>query len=550
MRMRPFDPMRLPSALGSLLLALAATTLPAGGMTLGVQTHFSQGWRIGALDEAAALGTVAIRDSLAWARGEPAAGRYAVAENGRHLELICERGMDVMLTLVPENKNYDGGETVHTDEGRQAFARYVRTVLDEGPDCIVAIEVGNEINGDGGISGPAKEDIPRFYTALLREVYEELKPAHPDVAILGGSTNVIGTGFLERLFEAGALDVMDAVVVHPYRSRPEGVDVEFGRLREAMGRHGETKPIWATEFSDNYETPELAASGLVKMVALMSAAGIERAYWYALLDQRWFRNMGLLRPNGAEKPAAHAYELALEVLSKGPAVADDLGVPLLKRVVFGDEAQIVWGAPADFEVPDGTRVLDAQGRDVAPPYRVGEDPLVILGTSRIAMSPGAGVADSLLQYAGDPWSYLAATPEGSETDLSMTDWDWTSYFGDRWMRPLRIDSTTLAPSGSPDSPNRPVVRYTSRDAGTLTLSACFGKRDEGDGVDVTVRHNGRDLRKDIVTSSLAFHDLTVDVAEGDTLDVVVGPNRESGSDAVRYRLRLFSDAGAAEAVTC
>lgn len=521
-----------------------------GSMTLGVQTHFNQGWRTNALDDAVALGTVAIRDSIPWSRGEPVRGRYAIAENSAQLNRICEAGMDLMLTLVPENANYDDGNTVHTDDGRRAFADYVAAVLEQGPSCIVAIEIGNEINGDGGIKGPAKDDVPLFYTALLKAVYDTVKPNNPDVSILGGSTNVIGTGFLEQLFEAGALDAMDAVVVHPYRSHAEGADVELDRLAQAMVRHGGEKPIWATEFSDNYETPERAASGLVKMVALMSAAGVERAYWYALLDQQWFRNMGLLRPGGEAKPAARAYELALAVLSEGKGVADDLGNPLLKRVVFGNGAQIVWGAPAAFTVPQGARVVDVQGRDVAAPFELGDEPLVILGSAEIELEPSAVIADTLLQYTQAPWTYLAQTPGPKERPLEMIDWEWTSYLGDRWLRPLRIDNTTLAPSGEPSDPNRPILRYTSPERQSVTLSACFAKMERGDGVDIRVLHDGQELRDDVVTSQLSYHDLTVQLDEGDALDIVVGPNRESGSDAVRYRLRLFSDAAAAEETAC
>jgi hypothetical protein len=118
------------------------------------------------------------------------------------------------------------------------------------------------------------------------------------------------------------------------------------------------------------------------------------------------------------------------------------------------------------------------------------------------------------------------------------------------MNPLRVDSTTLAPSGSAGQANRPIVRYTAPEAQEVTLSACLGKREAGDGVDVSFRHNGQELRSEIVTSALAFHDLTVALAPGDRLDVVVGPNRESGSDAVRYRFRLFGDRSDAEATAC
>ncbi|WAJ29169.1 glycosyl hydrolase [Antarcticirhabdus aurantiaca] len=544
-----------PSGLGVLLAAVAFTAMggplrPADAMELGVQTHFSQGWPIEALDEAVALKAPALRDSLPWNQGEPSRGTYAIKERSSHIRAICEAGLDVMLTLVPENRNYDNGETVHTDEGRRAFADYVRAVLDQGPDCIVAVEIGNEINGKGGIKGPAAQDVPHSYTALLKAVYDAVKPDHPDVAILGGSTNVIGTGFLEQLFEAGALEAMDAVVVHPYRSHPENVALELDRLKAAMARHGGEKPIWATEFSDNYATPELAASGLVKMTALMSAAGVERAYWYALRDQRWFRNMGLLRPNGATKPAARAFELAQALLREGPARSDDMGQSLIKRVVFGETAQVVWGAPFAIEVPEGARVVDVEGREVRPPYRLGEDPLIVLGSADLTLGSGPVVADTLLQFAQEPWSYLAATPKSKEETLSMNDWEWTSYLGSRWLRPLRINDSSLAPSGDPADPNRPVVRYTAPAAQSVTLSACFAKEEKGDGVEVEIRRNDEVLRSETVTSDLSFDDLALDLQAGDRLDLVVGPNKENGGDVLRYRLRLFAPGEAAAPTPC
>ena len=329
---------RLVSATAAALLGLA-TSLPVPGAAqtppaspapsaflLGVQTHFSQGWPIGLLANVRDVHALALRDSLPWAAGEPQPGRYDFSgPRADALAAACAGGRDLVVTLDPRNPFYDGGLTVYTDMGRQAFAAYVSALVDRFGSCIAAIEVGNEINGARALHYPPGTDPVATYTALLRTLKGDVKPRHPGVVLLGGSTNEIGTGFLDKLFEAGLLETADAIAVHPYRGHAEGGDVELNHLTEVMRRHGKVLPIWATEFSNAYPTPEAAAPELVKMVALMGAAGVARAYWYALMEEPWFRNMGLFDERGG-KPAADAFRLVeQQLLPAGRPVRVDAG---------------------------------------------------------------------------------------------------------------------------------------------------------------------------------------------------------------------------------
>src|SRR5271166_5301550 len=90
---------------------------------------------------------------------------------------------------------------------------------------------------------------------------------------------------------------MDAVVIHPYRGQPEGVEEEIEALRRLMAQYGPVKPIWATEFSDIADmrkSRDDVARYLVRMSTLLLSAKVERIYWYLLRDFEEFTGLGLL----------------------------------------------------------------------------------------------------------------------------------------------------------------------------------------------------------------------------------------------------------------
>src|SRR3546814_3126424 len=56
---------------------------------------------------------------------------------------------------------------------------------------------------------------------MLKQAYKAIKSTYPDLTVLGGTTVKVPLPYLERLFQEGALDYMDAIAVHPYRGVPE-----------------------------------------------------------------------------------------------------------------------------------------------------------------------------------------------------------------------------------------------------------------------------------------------------------------------------------------
>lgn len=512
-------------------------------MVLGVQTHFSQGWAPSNVALAQQARAPMLRDSLPWADTEKVRGSYPLnSPAAQALAAVCAGGQRLLLTAVPANPLYDGGQWVSSAAGNAAFAAYLAALADRFGTCLAAIEVGNEINGNGSLVYPAGVDRAAAYVATLKAVRARIGTR---AAILGGSTNMIGTGFLKTLFAAGMLGTVDGIAVHPYRLRAEGLDVELAQLNAAMDTAGKRVPIWASEFSVDSRNQPLAAGELVKQATMLAAGGAAQASWYALIDQRWFPNMGLYA-GSAPKAQAGAFRMMQQLLARGRPQRLDLGDPLLFAYRFGADTTVVWGAPRAITVQGG-QVRDATG--AAASVRVSESPLVITGTTAIRFGASTWIADTLMGWGSPQWRYAVRLKADTSYRLPLFDDQFTSYFGDRWYRPLRINNTSAAPAGTGAAPQRAVWRYVAPAAQSIDVGGCFAKAAAGDGVDLTVTAGSKVLWRGVLTGQLQLPPLTANLAPGDALELVAGPNQTAGGDSFNLRLVLFQR-GAGEPVTC
>lgn len=519
----------------------AAAAAPDGGMVLGVATHFDQGWPIGLLNQAKVVGAQSLREDVPWGKGEPRPGIYDVSDARLGFaRRACAAGSDVLIVVDPRHPAYDAGKTAYSPAAQQAFGTYLAKLLDHLPKgCVAGIEVGNEINATDAIKVPAGTDPVKTYVALLRAVRTAIRPRHPEVAIVGASTNVIGTGFIETIAAAGGLEAMDAVAVHPYRGIADSVDLELERVVAAMQRHGRPVPIWATEFGNYFTDPAAAPPLLVKMATMLAAAGVQRSYWYALIDESYYPNMGLFDGQGRDKPAAAAFRFVREhVLAGGKPVRIDVGSrrSFVYRLASG--GYIMWGDPRPLAIVGTKVVRDARGALIRLPVQLSDDPVFLPPGGRYTLGTSPVIADSLPEFGRAPWQYLAQPATGAAVPLAMRDWQWTSFYGKVGLDPLQISAGSLAPIGDGSAPVRTLVRYTAPTAIKAELSACFERKPGGDGLDVQVISNGRKVHDTVVTQRMLIQGVAVDLAAGQTLDVLVGPNREANDGALGYRIRL------------
>jgi hypothetical protein len=518
--------------------AITASAAPAATMTLGVQTHFSQGWPIALLQKVHEIGAPMIRDSLLWDVAEKSRGVYDFSK-GAHLAAACHAGLDVLVVINPLNPLYDAGKMVSSPEGRSAYAAYVSALADRYP-CITAVEVGNELNGSKWYR-PGDPQMASDYVAILRALREKLQSSHRRVAVLGGSTNLIGNGFLESLFAAGMLDTVDAVVVHPYRRRIEGVDLELERLSAAMRRHGDVKPIWATEFSDNSASPEIAARLLIKMVSMMASAGVDKALWYALVDQPWFKNMGLFNAQGA-KPAARAFMLAERLLKLGPVrrLPSD---PASFVFSFGDKALVMWGSQRGVHFQGKPEVVDAEGTPRTGPVELSDEPIIALNTTKYSFDAIPIIADDLLGFGRAPWSYVAGPIGSNKAAVAWRDWRWSSRFELSDNSGSAIESGAVFVSPRPDGVHLG-ERYTADRPRSVRISACFDKAKQGDGIEIAIEQGNRLLLKQDLVDRVLISNIKVNLAKGDFVDFLYAAKGGHGGNKLHRRIQLV-DAKAA-----
>jgi hypothetical protein len=531
------------------LVALENAHAQTTPQRLGVTTHFSQGWPITLMDRAKTIGVKTIRDSIHWPVVEKVPGQYDFSgRNALHVTRACAAGMTVLLGIEPRNPLYDASNTVHSPAARAAFANYVLAIADRFPSCVTAIEIGNEINAKNGMIGPAAVDRAVWHTALLRAVYERVKPTHPHLAIIGGSTNAIGTGFLAKLFSAGALNYLDGVAVHPYRAEPENVDWELARLNAAMLKAGKVKPIWATEFSRDFALPADAAPHFLKMLSLMQGAGVTHAYWYALIDQKWFPSMGLLTIAGGDKPASRAFAYAASHLApQGLAQRVDHGDPALFHFRYGPTTHVVWGTRRALGVGATARFRRADGSVIAAVGEVSSDPVIIEESANVTFGTAEVLADSQLGFGNAPLTWFARSKTGALLPLSAIDWTWTSYLGTRPIRQMVVNPSGIGPTGLYSA----LVRFTADRAISGVASFCLSPlAARGDGVAASLMHDGKQLwsgRVGALTGKKVAQ-AWVNLKAGDKVDMVIAPNANAVGDRMSYRFRVSRTA--ADAADC
>lgn len=556
--------------------ATAAAVAP-NTLALGAATAFDQqGWDFSILDTAKTMGVTTLRDGIQWKNIETSPGVYQFnASGGAYLDTLIQRGFAVTLLISDSNPLYDGGNTVYTDAGRAAYAKYVVATLNRYPG-VKSIEISNEYNAWNFVTGPVRDQGygPRqqYYYDMLRTVYQAVKASHPDVKVIGGAALGIPAGYFKPMFDLGALNFMDGIVVHPYTTDPEQLEKQLGVLRNAMGTT--PKPIYVTEFSQELDSAADTATYLVKNIAVMASAGVAEADWYALRQQGssnnvWYKNVALASFSGELLAPGQAYKvLSQQVLSKG--AGSRLSVdPFTYAYEFGRNAIVVWGEPRSLTVSASAKYYNSQGVEISQPSTIGAAPIMIVSDtplvygSNVQLGATQLVADSYDQFdftndlSGPqtfegPWAYYAYGTRKQSFDVMYTQGggeisssDWTPYIGSNWLRPFNINANRLNPVdfGTVASPDiyKAVLRYTSPYSGSFTINGTWDVASgSADGVDLTVQVNAQTV---LATTFNGHYDMSVKnvtLKQGDVVNVIVGTNQTvSGGDTTAYRIKIY-----------
>ncbi|OWU83478.1 hypothetical protein ATO6_18755 [Oceanicola sp. 22II-s10i] len=550
-----------------LLLALCtglsggAQALDLRGPALAVASSFGQSMPPDLLDRALSLGVRDFRDELFWFRTEGDDGRFRFdTPLSNYPDRIGAAGGTVSLLVNNGHQNYEDGATPLGTRAVRGFGRHAAAVVQRFPE-VTSVEVGNEFNSDGFVSGPLRDrDLDAraaAYTALLQSVHEQVRAVRPEVRIIGGGVHSVPTGYLRRMLELGAADYMDSIALHPYDTPVDQLRREIDVMRRLPGLA--EMPVEITEFGS--ESTAEAANTFLRGYCQMALSGVSRLAWYALNE----RGDGFVPLIGADlqtTPAFDSWTLVRDRM-EGRAVIDASPDPVTYGCLFDERVLVIWGEPRELTVlaPD-VRAVDATGAPLdGDQFTLQTDAPVILLSDRpikagrdYRLGPQGVIADSFHQFtfpdpdrpgtSSDPFRRFLRYGT-KEFDLqTMPGQDkpgrpWTPWLGLPEDESARLLANVILPVSSSGQPVEIVHAFTAPEPMRLDVKANFEVLgDGGDGITVTVRRNGTAIGRWTGRDRYAFERADLALNTGDTLEIAVSAGGSADGDLTAYRITL------------
>ncbi|CAM4495484.1 hypothetical protein FHS16_005318 [Paenibacillus endophyticus] len=396
-------------------------TLPSFDLTavaqspFGVQTHFAHSWNREMIPLVKYAGAKSVRDAMFWSEIELKKGVYSYNPKFTlYMEGLLENSIDPLMTFAFSNQYYDNFQTPYSPEAHAAYANYTKSLLNRFGSQIKWGEMWNEFNlSSFGGNGPAASRAEVYYE-LLKAGYEAAKEVRPDLNVLGGATAGIPSEWLEDLFELGGLQYMDTLSVHPYRypDKPEGLLAEVASLNQLVREHnnGQTKPLWfseigwPTQLDPRGVDENTQAAYLIRTYVLGMAAGVEKIFWYDLMDDGTDKkynehNFGIIHNSGdplgayTPKPGYVAFATAARQLTGATLASQDIANDMYRYTFLknGQSIHVLWsGSDEETHITLKTQqpltVTDMMGRSSTYTPKDGEvyvtaskEPLFIKG---------------------------------------------------------------------------------------------------------------------------------------------------------------------------
>jgi hypothetical protein len=356
-------------------VAASASAPPAAAaQTAAVQAHlmwarYDAAGRERQLDLVKASGAGMARVDVGWASLErDGKGRWEpwyLSKLDHVVGEAEERGIELLLTFwetpcwassaPAEAKQgcagawWDRGVQRHPPVNAADYADALAFLIRRYGNRVAAWEIWNEPNHDHYFKATDKVGS---YTALVRAAYPAAKAADPSSTILAGSLADADYAFTDAALTRGAAGHFDAWSVHPYSEdrsplhpgvagwEKKSLSSGVPRVREALLRHGQDKPLWLTELGwstcsvrgraayENCVDPATQARYLGEAFAkIRDWSYVPVAVWFNLEDTaanpaERLDNYGLLTWSGEPKPAFHAFQAAARGMGSGtPALA-------------------------------------------------------------------------------------------------------------------------------------------------------------------------------------------------------------------------------------
>lgn len=315
---------RQPMKMFFLSLLLSCTATADERFIIGVATHLmnKNGSSAKALQLLQEAGVDSVRDDAYWSIAEPKRGQLHIDPAWQaYLSKAREHNLRPLLVLGYGNPNYANYAKPRTALVRDAFGNYVNFVSGELTESVDFYEIWNEWDAQN----PVDPMFARDYSTLIEDTARRLRQQKKPVMILAGAVTSQGMdlGFADRLIEAGLLNHVDGLSLHPYvhcrheeRHTPERwiawlrwIDAD---LRALAAR---PVPLYLTEMGWPSNTGKCGVSEQTQSAYLarsfflaLTVPDIKGLWWYDLLDDGSDpgdpeQNFGLLNQDLMVKPS-------------------------------------------------------------------------------------------------------------------------------------------------------------------------------------------------------------------------------------------------------
>lgn len=266
-----------------------------------------------------------------WAVAEPTRGQYRWYDS----EIAALRGLGFrilgVISRTPGWAGRDpGGEPSHPSSWPPArladFGRFCRALAGRYRGKIEAYEIWNEPWSRTFWSGSAVE-----YAEIAKAAARALRETDPSAQVVGGCFWPPDREFIDTVLSRQLAGAIQAASYHQYSGHADGVGSAPGRDRATLWPRilsgklslagGAGLPLWNTEtgiacppfHSDlgAQEAARQAATELGRLVVLLRAAGVQRAFYYRVWHERGSErllegaltdNWSLLDHEGSGKP--------------------------------------------------------------------------------------------------------------------------------------------------------------------------------------------------------------------------------------------------------
>ena len=231
------------------LIENPAKTTPASEFwkSSGVCTHFEDG-DLNAPDSIKSVGFNAVRADILWNLVEKQKGKYNFSFFDSIVNVAEKHDIRTLLILDYSNPLYTKGKFPPlTADELKAFACYCGATARFFKGRAVDFEIWNEEN-IRNTWFPSANALQ--FSRLLKIAVDSLKSANPEAKVITGGTAGIDWRFIDSLGVNNALNKVDGLGIHPYRSgSPESISEDLLALRWLAKKYFKTYPgEWATEY--------------------------------------------------------------------------------------------------------------------------------------------------------------------------------------------------------------------------------------------------------------------------------------------------------------